>query len=197
MDKDKTGYLEKIKQFLRKENNLTLVIAGVAAVALLITVFTSNLTPAAQETVQDNVQQTEKTTDSLEARLQSILSQIENAGEVQVFIAYATGPEIIPAMSVDTQKNTSDGGSSGTENHTESTTENREPVVIQGKNGTEPMVLTQKEPEVLGVLVVAEGASELEVRLRLAAAVQVALQLPAARIEVLPKDRSNHKEGTP
>ena len=194
---DKSGILEKIKQFLRKENNLTLVIAGVAAVALLITIFTSSLTPAPQEAALDESKPASQTSDSLEVRLQSILGQIENAGNVQVFVAYATGPEIVPAMSVDTQKNTSDGGSSGTESHTVSTTENREPVVIQGKNGTEPMVLTQKEPEVLGVLVVAEGASALEVRLRLAAAVQVALQLPANRIEVLPMDTSNHKEGTP
>ncbi len=194
---DKSGILEKIKQFLCKENNLTLVIAGVAAVALLITIFTSSLAPAAQEADQDESKPASLASDSLEVRLQSILSQIENAGDVQVFVAYATGPEIVPAMSVDTQKNTSDGGSSGTETHTESTTENREPVVIQGKNGTEPMVLTQKEPEVLGVLVVAEGASALEVRLRLAAAVQVALQLPANRIEVLPMDTSNYKEGTP
>jgi stage III sporulation protein AG len=98
-------------------------------------------------------------------------------------------------MSTDTQQNTTNGGATGSESHSVSTTENSEPVVVQGKNGSEPMVLKQKEPEVLGALVVAEGASRLEVRLRLAAAVQVALQLPANRIEVLPMDTSNNKEG--
>lgn len=197
---EKGGFLETVKGFLRKENNLQLAIAGVAAVALLVTIFSTTIKPPANDSAQSDATattqaQTDQASPSLESRLKGILSSVEDAGAVDVFIAYATGPEIVPAMSTDTQKNTTDGGSAGSESHSVSTTENSEPVVVQGKNGSEPMVLTQKEPEVLGVLVVAEGASKLEVRLRLAAAVQVALQLPANRIEVLPMGISNHKEG--
>ena len=199
---EKGGWLDKIKGFLRKENNLQLAIAGVAAVALLVTIFSTSFLPKAEEGAAGDSaaasaqQQTSSNTDTLADRLANILNHVSDAGEVKVFIAYASGPEIVPAMSVDTQKSTTEGGSAGSESHSVSTTENSQPVVVQGKNGSEPMVLTQKEPEVLGVLVVAEGASKLEVRLRLAAAVQVALQLPANRIEVLPmEDTSNHKEG--
>lgn len=192
-------WLEKIKGFLRKENNLQLAIAGVAAVALLVTIYSTTFQPKAQDSTTDAAttaqQQTAGSTDTLENRLANILTQMDGAGAVDVMVTYATGPEIVPAMSQDTQKSTTDGGSAGSESHSVSTTENSQPVVVQGKNGSEPMVLTQKEPEVLGVLVMAEGASKLEVRLRLAAAVQVALQLPANRIAVLPKDTSNHKEG--
>lgn len=197
---EKGVWLEKIKGFLRKENNLQLAIAGVAAIALLVTIFSTTLQPKTADPAADDASATAQeqitgSTDTLEDRLASILTQMDGAGAVDVMVTYATGPEIVPAMSQDTQKSTTDGGGAGSESHSVSTTENSQPVVVQGKNGSEPMVLTQKEPEVLGVLVMAEGASKLEVRLRLAAAVQVALQLPANRIAVLPKDTSNHKEG--
>jgi stage III sporulation protein AG len=190
---EQAGFLEKIKQFLRKENNLQLSIAGVAALALLVYIVSTTIQPAVDVQAEQTaaVGTADQVSASLEGKLEQILSQIENAGQVKVMITYSSGAEIVPAMSVDTQKNTSDGGSDGSENHTDSITENREPVVVQGKNGTEPLVLMQKEPTVLGVLVVAEGASALDVRIRLLTAVQVALQLPADRIEVLPMGISN------
>jgi stage III sporulation protein AG len=188
-----TGLIEKLKQFLKKENNLQLAIAGVAAVALLVYILTATIQPAQEPDLsqQEAASAVEQGSETLEQRLEQILSQIEDAGQVSVMVTYASGEEIVPAMSVDTQRNTTDGGISGSDNHSVSTSENREPVVVQGKNGSEPLVLTKKEPAVLGVLVVAEGASKLPVRLRLATAVQVALQLPADRIEVLPMDISN------
>ena len=194
---EQSSFTEKVKRFLRKENNLQLVIAGVAALALVIFILSTTIQPSSSgDTNQPAAVGTaDQASVSLEQRLEQILSQIENAGQVQVMITYASGQEIVPAMSVDTQRNTSDGGGNGSDSHTDSVTENRTPMVVQGKNGTEPLVLTKKEPVVLGVLVVAEGASALEVRLRLLTAVQVALQLPTERIEVLPMNISNNKEG--
>jgi stage III sporulation protein AG len=190
------GPIARISKFLRKENNLSLTIAGVAAVALIAFILTSmNGSGGGQSSSQsgdDNPTGITATTD-LETRLEQILSQVEGAGQVKVLVTYEAGPEIVPAVKTDTQSNTSD--SSGQSNHTTSTTENSEPVVVQGKNGTEPMVLVQKEPVVLGVLVVAEGASGLEVRLRLMQAVQVALQIAPDRIEVLPMNITDNREG--
>jgi stage III sporulation protein AG len=195
------GLVAKISKFLRKENNLQLAIAGVAAVALIVFILTSvsgtgNNQPAVTEDNTGSAAATSDTSTDLETRLEQILSQVENAGKVKVMVTYETGPEIVPAVKTDAQKNTTDGDTSGGQNsHSVSTTEESEPVVIQGKNGTEPMVLVQKEPVVLGVLVVAEGASELDVRLKLMEAVQIALQITPDRIEVLPMNISNSKEG--
>lgn len=196
MKEDGPGPLEKISKFLRKGNNLSLTIAGVAAVALIAFILTSmngSGQGPAEAQAAGSVTGGEITSEGMEARLERILSQVEGAGQVRVLVTYQTGPEIVPAVKTDTQSNTSEN--SGQDSHTTSITENSEPVVVQGKNGTEPMVLVQKEPVVLGVLVVAEGASSLPVRLRLMQAVQVALQIAPDRIEVLPMNISENREG--
>ena len=195
------GLSRKLIGFLKKENNLQLSIAVVAAVALLLVVFGSSLFKAIGRSANANAQQTnaaaqqsEPAGTDLESRLETILSNVQNAGQVRVMITYATGPEIVPALSTSTQKNSSEGGANGSGSTTESTTENTEPVVVQGDNGTEPMVLVQKEPVVLGVLVVAEGASRLDVQIKLMQAVQTGLQISPDRIEVLPMSTANYKE---
>jgi stage III sporulation protein AG len=181
----------RIMKFLRKENNIQMAIIGVAAVALIIFICTTISWPGSGQPSNANssgaAANSGAAQESLETQLEGILSQVANAGAVKVLVTYETGPEIVPALKTDTQSNSSDGaGAAGQGNSTTSITENKEPVTVQGKNGTEPMVLVQKEPVVLGVLVVAEGASDLEVRLNLLQAVQVALQIPSDRIEILP-----------
>jgi stage III sporulation protein AG len=193
------GTIAKISKFLRKENNLQLAIVAVAAVALIafiLTTLTGNTNGQPDTSTDEGSQNaaTQNTSETLGTRLERILSQVESAGKVSVLITYETGPEIVPAVKTDKQSNSSNDGTEQT-NSTTSTTQDSEPVVVQGKNGTEPMVLMTKEPVVLGVLVVAEGASELDVRLRLMQAVQVALQIAPDRIEVLPMNISNSREG--
>lgn len=48
---------------------------------------------------------------------------------------------------------------------------------------------TQTEAKPNGVIVVADGASELHVRISLARAVQTLLDLPASAVEVLPREK--------
>lgn len=189
--------ITRITKFLKKDNNLQLAIIGMAVVALIVFVLTTttNTNGGVQDSQASNGTQAalSNADDSMETRLEKILSAVDGAGDVKVLVTYETGPEIVPAVKTDTQNNSSDG--SGTGQHTTSVTENNEPVVVQGKNGTEPLVLVQKEPVVMGVLVVAEGASQMDVRLRLMQAVQVALQIAPARIEVLPMNITNNEEG--
>jgi stage III sporulation protein AG len=192
------GFVAKITKFLRKDNNLSLAIAGVAGIAIIAFILTSLNTGSQPQAKTDSSsnQQTaaqSKTGTDLETQLEQILTQVQGAGQVQVMVTYESGPEIVPAVKTDTQNSSTDSTSG---QNTTSTTQNSEPVTVQGKDGTEPMVLLQKEPVVLGVLVVAEGASNLEVRLRLMEAVQVALQIAPDRIEVLPMNiTQQNREG--
>lgn len=180
------GLVAKITKFLRKDNNLSLAIAGVAGIAIIAFILTSLNTGSPQAKTDSaagqQVNKQANLTVDLKTQLEQILAQVQGAGQVQVMVTYETGPEIVPAVKTDTQNSSTDG----TGQNTTSTTQNSEPVTVQGKDGTEPMVLLEKQPVVLGVLVVAEGASNLEVRLRLMQAVQVALQIAPERIEVLP-----------
>jgi hypothetical protein len=63
----------------------------------------------------------------------------------------------------------------------------QEPAAQAGAFGALPA--QQGEPKPGGVIVVAEGADRLQVRLALARAVQTLLDLPASAVEVLPKEK--------
>lgn len=190
------GAISRLTKFLRKENNLQLAIIGVAAVALVAFILTTtfNGSPSAGSSNDIGQPASESSGEAeLETRLEAILSQVEGAGKVKALVTYEAGEEIVPAVKTGTQSNNTNG--SGQSGGSTSLQKDSEPVVMQGSNGIEPMVLLTKEPVIRGVLVVAEGATELDVRIRLLQAVQVALQLEPSRIEVLPMNISNNREG--
>lgn len=191
------GAISRLTKFLRKENNLQLAIIGVAAVALVAFILTTTFqNPVAADSSADGGQKAAESSgeEELEARLEAILSQVDGAGKVKALVTYEAGEEIVPAVKTGTQNNTTNG--SGQSGGSTSLQKDSEPVVMQGQKGNEPMVLLTKEPVIQGVLVVAEGATELDVRIRLMQAVQVALQLEPSRIEVLPMNITKNREGT-
>ena len=121
----------------------------------------------------------------LETRLQEVLCCIRGAGRVEVMITYDTSREIVPAMttnvnSTGSESSNGDGSSSSSQQSTEST----EPATVSGSGGNEPIVLKEIEPQVRGVIVVAEGAADINVRMDLQRAVRAVLDIPLSRIEV-------------
>lgn len=120
----------------------------------------------------------------LEARLEQILSSIEGAGKVDVCITYESSPEIVPAISENKQSSsTVDTGENGTSTiNTENTQSNV--VTINGGSGTSALVLRENSPEVKGVIVVAQGADDIGVKLNLLQAVETVLNVSPDRVDV-------------
>lgn len=121
----------------------------------------------------------ESNADTMEQKLMDTLSCVRGAGKVKVMITYETGNEIVPAMNTDITSSVSVSG----ENQTR--TESSSPVTTyqNGENGA--IVLMEREPTVRGVIVVAQGAADISVRLKLQAAVQAVLGIDAEKVEVL------------
>ena len=127
----------------------------------------------------------EYTIDNQEYRLKRILSSMKGAGEVEVMISYKTGKEIIPAMntvesSVETEEKDSNGGI----RKVSQTDINSQPVSINTSEGAKPLITTEVQPEVLGVVVIAEGADDISVRMELQRAVQTVLGISANQVEI-------------
>lgn len=181
------GLIAKIAERLKADKRLEFVVyAGIAL--LILALYISTLlpkNPAAQtntSTAQDG--ETLRSEQELEDRLQTVLSSIRGAGRVEVMITYETGPELITAMSKDTNSNKSQSVDGGKQSSTEQQTESQKPATVSGSGGTEPIVLTEKQPAVRGVIVVAEGAANIAVRMDLQLAVQTVLNVPLSSIEV-------------
>lgn len=157
-----------------------LVLLGILIYAATTVPKGENAEPAAAN-VADTVYSSERET---EERLKSVLSCIRGAGEVEVMITYDTGAQIVPAMSTDTQTGVTQSSGAGSESITENRTESSRPATVSQSGGNEAIVLTEKQPVVRGVIVIAEGAADIAVRMNLQNAVRTVLGVELSCIEV-------------
>ncbi len=124
----------------------------------------------------------------LEERLRSALSRVAGAGRVEVVVSLAAGPEQVYARdTVKEEKVTAQEGGEGRKTSEASTRENLVFVKEVSGGREEPVVVKSLRPEVAGVLVLAEGARDPEVREELTLAVATVLAVPQHRVRVLPR----------
>lgn len=129
------------------------------------------------------------TVKEMEDNLQSILSQVAGAGRVEVEIHLADSGQTNYATNVTTDKKAStEKDSGGTTNVTTDDSESDQLVLNQsGGDATgAPVVSQKKAPRVDGVLIIAEGATNPEVRESLSEAAAVALHVAPYQVLVLP-----------
>ena len=127
----------------------------------------------------------EKEKDDLEKQLTAILKEINGSGDVSVMITYDNSEEIEPAYnSSATKETTSETDSSGGERRVETSSENK---TLVTSNSSDPIVIKTKEAKIKGVLVVASGAKDAQVKQTLYEAVQTALQISGHQVEVYAK----------
>lgn len=130
------------------------------------------------------------------ADLERVLSRIAGAGEVHVRVALAGGLERLYAGDRDLRRSTTEERDrTGGTRVIEQVEEAEKVVAMQGGGGQEPVLTQLRRPEVLGVLVVAQGAADPAVRAALTRAVHVALDVPYSRVEVLPGGPAGGGEG--
>ncbi|SHI92786.1 stage III sporulation protein AG [Lutispora thermophila] len=123
----------------------------------------------------------------IQEQLSTILSKIYGAGKVSVMITYESGKEIVTQKDksiVDkvTDEKDTDGG---TRIINESSIDDKTVMVNQPGGSSQPVVVKEINPEIKGVIVVAEGAWDSKVKLKISEAVQTVLDIPAYRVTVL------------
>lgn len=126
----------------------------------------------------------------LEGKLANKLSQIQGVGTVMVTVTLESGPQQEYARNVVresrlTQEKDNNGG-------TRVTTETKEndQILVSRESGAErPVVAREIKPQIKGVLVVAEGAADSQIKGRLTRAVEAAIGIPSYKITVLPQKR--------
>ena len=122
----------------------------------------------------------------MEAKAESLLSEVNGAGQVKVMITLRASSEQVvekdmPVTRFQTSEQDSQGGSRMvSEFATEDAT-----VYRKGNGYEEPYVVKTLSPSVEGVVVVAEGAGNGEVSKNLSEAVQILFGVEAHRVKVL------------
>lgn len=116
---------------------------------------------------------------SIEKQLEDILSKVEGAGVVDVFITYASTEEKIIAQNIKTERNYNELGDDI------SYKQENEIIFIEEKDDAKPYILMEYSPKVEGVVVVAEGGDNALVKQSLHSGVQAIFGIDAHKIVIL------------
>lgn len=119
--------------------------------------------------------------------LTDTLSMITGVGRVTVMIYFQGGNESIPAVNINNSNTRTD--EKDNQGGTRTTTEERKDtsvVIINRNNNAEPFIIKQINPAIGGVLVVAEGAGNPDIKEKIHNAVKTVLNLPANKVTVMP-----------
>lgn len=195
---------EKLKSFFggsdkkkNIENVVIIIIIGVILVIAGSTLFNGKKeSPKPIKSEDNGIQQVNKNADSndgsdVEKRIEKVLSQIEGVGQVTVLITYVSGKELVPATDIKRSENDTgekDNGG-GTRDINQSDYESKIAYEEAQGGSKKPIIVKEILPEVKGVIVVADGASDPQVKEDLSKAVRVLMDVPAHKIQVFERTK--------
>lgn len=182
---------ELLNKLMNKKNMSNIIILFLIGVLLLIVCDffkgSSQGYSAASNNNQDKLASAAKTEGSdldssevkLESELKNILSGIKGVGKVEVMIHFASGEEIVPAINSSNGKSTTtetdnQGGKRETSQDNDSAT-----IVMNSENGENKPVITKRlTPAISGIVIVAQGADNDDVKDNITSAVSSLFGIP-------------------
>ncbi len=151
-----------LKSVLKKIKTEYLILAAVFIVAIIILI--GAITPAKTQTAS-SASAVDDYVVTLEKKLKNCLSEVKGAGKVDVIISVASSMQTVFA----------------TETTVTNSVKKETTVTVGGK----PVVLKETYPEISGVLIVAEGADNIAVKVDLLNACEVFLSVTEDKIKIL------------
>jgi stage III sporulation protein AG len=122
----------------------------------------------------------------LEQKMEDRFKNIEGVGKVQVLITLKSGNELV--IDKDTIVNTSstlESDSKGGNRENNNKDSNRKTVIVNDSTGEKPIIIKKVNPEINGILIIAEGGEDVTVKNNLINAAKVLLDVPVHKIQVL------------
>ena len=137
-----------------------------------------------QKKLATNNEQTVIQKDSLEERLENILSSISGVGNVEVLITYNETEEIIPVYNKKDKKSVTNETDSAGGIRIVEETDTSEEVIYQNEE-----IIVQKtiSPKIEGAIITATGANNSNIKANIIQAIEAATGLPTHKIQVFEK----------
>ncbi|MBO8154823.1 MAG: stage III sporulation protein AG [Bacillaceae bacterium] len=124
-----------------------------------------------------------------EKELKEILEKIEGVSQVDVMVNLdATKLKIYEKNTIVGKQTTNETDQKGGKRQIEDYSQEEQTVIIRNQNQEMPLLIQTKKPAVRGVLIVARGAENIQIKKRIVEAVSSVLDAPTHRISVMPKD---------
>lgn len=135
--------------------------------------------------VNDKMDRYEK---EYESELADILGQIVGVDDVSVVVNLdSTEEDIIHMDQRNSEQVTTEMDTKGGNRSIRNETDDRKPAFYQDRDGEKPLIVKKLKPKIRGILVVAKGVENLQVKAAVIEAIQRTLDVPVHRISVLPK----------
>lgn len=150
----------KIKTLFKKIKIEYLVVLGLGIIAVVI--FLSSFSG---ESKKDKAVGVDEYVSKLEKKLEESLSKMEGAGKVKVIISVKSGMTTVLA----------------TEKQNKSGQIVESPILVNGKT----VALSENYPEIIGVVIICQGADNFKVKLALLNATSCYLNVEETKIEIL------------
>ncbi|AKS38867.1 stage III sporulation protein AG [Anoxybacillus gonensis] len=123
-----------------------------------------------------------------EQQLKEALEAIVGVGEVKVIVNVdATEQNVLEKNAIVQKKRTMEEDKEGGKRQIEDESTDEKIVIVRKGDEETPLVLQTKKPDIRGVLVVAKGADQVQVKKWIVEAVTRTLNVPSHRVAVLPK----------
>lgn len=127
-----------------------------------------------------------------EEELKTMLEEVVGTGRVSVMVNLDSTGELVVEKNVqDRQQTTDERDRQGAARQVEENSVNRQAVIYRQDNEETPLVLMQKRPQVRGVIIVAEGAENPQLKAWMMEAVQRGLGVPPHRVAILPRKQAS------
>lgn len=192
---------EKIANLFKQKTitNLIILLLLVIMFYLVVSYFTgvnnitksekTNLEKVSKEDMNSNSQKDSEVLsyqEKQEKDLERILGKINGVGSVDVVINFQSSEVKVPAVDNSSQKSTTEETDSegGTRVNSQET-DGDKIVMSNSSNGSEPVILKTEKPEVLGVMVVAEGAEDSKIKYEITKAISSLYNISVDKVNVL------------
>ena len=180
--KEKQSVWERIP-FLQKLKNIKhieIYLLCIFAIVLVIIYSTSIKSKNVNKETQDSFTAQEYS-EYLERKLSNILSNISGAGAVKVMITLDGGMKYeYEKQSEEITTSNEIGG-----NTNKKTTKNEEDVIVTINGKSTPLIIKESYPDVCGVVVVASGATNVQVKLNIMKAIKTLLGIEEDNVQIL------------
>ena len=185
--KDKKEWITKLKEIGVLRLGL-MIVSGI--MLLVLSIPQKDTTEQKKEKKEQIVNETddlEVYIENMEERLTKVLEQVEGIGKVQVMITEKSSKEQIvlkdtPYNRKETEESDSQGG---TRDSTEISSEESTVLEEQEDGSKNPYITMEMQPEIEGVLVIAQGAGNHKMIAEINEAVTALFSVPSHKIKVM------------
>lgn len=146
-----------------------------------------NYTEVVQKDTNTTSYDTNTYISEMENKLKSILKKVSGIGDVEVMITLKASTEQVPLKdNPSTEESVNEEDGEGGSRTNSNTTREDSTVFYTDENGnSSPYIIQELEPEVEGVLVIAEGGDDVYVIRDIMEAVEVLFNVPAHKVKVM------------